>query len=674
MATFNQFLGFKKVLTGATREDNYLYFVRANASATEGEIWFNDTCYGKCRDTEIDDIKDALAGFLDGGAVSGQTVKGYVDSEIAKIVAGFDSTASGESADGKVSVKVDMENGELTGVTVTTTDIASATALTKEIADREAADTAITQNLQTTATTLYNMITGASDNLEEEIAQAKADAIATAETYTDEAIEALDVTKVSTGGTYVEVTVTEADGLITDVAVDDSAIVDILNGLDYSGVTANGQAIINVTEADGVITATQGDIAAEHVTVANTGFSGDNVEEVLAEIAAKVAGNEVEIDKLDQPCGTTYASSYILKDAAGNQLGDAINVAKDQFLKEAYLDSGQTLHLIMYNASGATTEITVDFSEMIVESEAGDGLQANGHVLNVVKDANSEDFLVVGSDSIAITGVTAAIEAAVAAEASEREDADEGIMSALTQTAATLTQMIENASAAAATEVTEDSPFLSVSSEEGACGQTIYTISTNDIASASATSEDIQTLTQAITASTAELRSEIGELSGDTFDAIAEEISARTAADNALDERLDAIEGAYITAVTVNGVDATVANNHATVTVDASDISGASVTGIATVSGDTVDEVLQQIVDKLSEAVAGSYSGVTSTGSTLAVTDTFNGNNIEFLKETADETTVGAGHLELAQNANHEWYGQMYWIDEETTGGTQNNG
>ena len=42
------------------------------------------------------------------------------------------------------------------------------------------------------------------------------------------------------------------------------------------------------------------------------------------------------------------------------------------------------------------------------------------------------------------------------------------------------------------------------------------------------------------------------------------------------------------------------------------------------------------------------------------------GQNVEFVKEAATQSTVEAGHLELAKNDSHEWYGQMFWIDEET--------
>lgn len=64
----------------------------------------------------------------------------YADGKVAAVVADLDSTVSGETADGKVKVQVVQGNGVLSAVTVTGTDIASASALTAEIAARKAVD------------------------------------------------------------------------------------------------------------------------------------------------------------------------------------------------------------------------------------------------------------------------------------------------------------------------------------------------------------------------------------------------------------------------------------------------------------------------------------------------------------------------------------------------------
>lgn len=62
----------------------------------------------------------------------------YADEKVAAVVSGLDASVSAET--GHISVKVDEVNGVLTAVTLTESDIASASALTAEIAARKAVD------------------------------------------------------------------------------------------------------------------------------------------------------------------------------------------------------------------------------------------------------------------------------------------------------------------------------------------------------------------------------------------------------------------------------------------------------------------------------------------------------------------------------------------------------
>ena len=828
MAQKVQFLGFKRVLTGAQMQDNYLYFVR-DAGELEGKLWFNGVCYGSCRDAEIDKILEALDGFISGSTVT--DVKQYIDDAIAELEAGFDSTASGESADGHVSVKVDMENGQLTAVTVTTSDIASADDLAEEVSARTTADTALQAEIDAieTAVGLANdgtyvagdgQFTSAATSVADAIDKlddALASAVTDIETEIENKINALDADE-SGASTYVNVRVQEEDGVITEVSVDDSALEAAIEAMDLAEVHEAGKAIVAVSEEDGIVSATAGTIAAQYVDVADADnhFTANNVEAALAELYtgytagdAAIVGDatasgdtlgkledrieelatdakEYHLVKSTTGLPETIKERYSLVDADGNVSGDTVDIPKDSHIVSInYItDSGdphyQNLEYVYIDASGETRTTYVDMSEIVLESEFASGVTAIDGVVRGVVDPASETFLTVGADGFKLSGVQDAIDDAVDAEEQARKEADSAITEDLETTAATLVQMIEDAKDAATTKVVEGTDAgnnMEIVPTTGADDSVTYTINLTDIASASALTqeisdredadealddkidavsaatdtaiaeeeearkdadEDLQEQIDALSGSTdeeleklqAELDAVEGSLgftdtaytnsgiyisgetvtgdiklldtaldtiedrftdalqkeiddreSGDTAimeslaetastltDMIKDEESARTQADNALDARLDAIEDTYLTGVTVNGNDATVANNHATVTVDASDISGASVTGNTAISGDTVDEVLQEIVDALNGAVAGSYTGVTSTGNTLAITGNQGnlGQNVEFVKEASSVSSAQEGHIELAQNSNHEWYGQMYWIDEET--------
>lgn len=64
----------------------------------------------------------------------------YADEKVATVVDALGATVSGQTADGKVKVQVVQENGVLTAVTVTGTDIASDSALAAEIKARKDVD------------------------------------------------------------------------------------------------------------------------------------------------------------------------------------------------------------------------------------------------------------------------------------------------------------------------------------------------------------------------------------------------------------------------------------------------------------------------------------------------------------------------------------------------------
>lgn len=127
--------------------------------------------------------------------------------------------------------------------------------------------------------------------------------------------------------------------------------------------------------------------------------------------------------KVDEVTGGTIAlakttgagsDTYQLK-VNGTNVGDTITVYKDSSLSNVYM-SGQTMYFDYILANGSSKPITVDLSEFINETEvagmAGNGLTASGTVLNVVKASDSEDFLTVGADAIAIKGVQNAINTA----------------------------------------------------------------------------------------------------------------------------------------------------------------------------------------------------------------------------------------------------------------------
>ena len=262
------------------------------------------------------------------------------------------------------------------------------------------------------------------------------------------AIEALDYTDTAVTGSYVSA-VDETNGVISVTRVALPTV---------TAISESGKPITAVSESLGTISATAGTIEAQYVTTstANTDFTGETVQAALEEISSKVKANKIvssdktitvtpandgsstdvavnidgttiiknatsgvlsadlKIKAINQGTGSTYASQYqLVYGTSETPIGDVISVGKDQFLKEADYDpETQKLILTMWNASGSTTDIEVDFSEAVIETEAGDGLYTKAdHSLNVGIASSSETVTISdghgGSTQAAVLSVNA---------------------------------------------------------------------------------------------------------------------------------------------------------------------------------------------------------------------------------------------------------------------------
>lgn len=181
-------------------------------------------------------VDPASESYLTVGA-SGVKLSGVTDAITAKINA-LDASIN-STGGSKVKVKVDETNGKITAVTVTETDIASAALL----------------GTKTDAST----VDSAFGRIAKEVADRKA------------AIQALDATVNSTGGSHVGVQVVEADGVITGVTVSET---DIASANSLSSEVTRAKAAEDKIEAsvglaaDGSHVKTSGNYTSSATTIA----------------------------------------------------------------------------------------------------------------------------------------------------------------------------------------------------------------------------------------------------------------------------------------------------------------------------------------------------------------------------------------------------------------------
>ena len=260
----------------------------------------------------------------------------------------------------------------------------------------------------------------------------------------EDVIKAMDLAQV--GGTAGDVitAVSEEDGQVSasksslsDIALtgysktDDTGAIAATDTLEEAlSKLENKTAAITVASADKTVTVTSPAGGGTDLAVNIDGTT------LVKNSSTGVISSDLKIKSIAQAAGSTYASQYQL--VYGNSetpIGDVISVAKDQFLKEASFNpSTQVLTLVMYNSTGGTTDITVDFKDVVIEAEAGMGLYVgesepgvSDGTINIGIDDNSEavtisdgqggsttaDVLTVGADSIKVDHIQDAIDYAV---------------------------------------------------------------------------------------------------------------------------------------------------------------------------------------------------------------------------------------------------------------------
>ena len=241
--------------------------------------------------------------FLTVGA-DGFKLAGVQDA-INSAINALDATGgTQEIATGKhVAVEVIEKDGLITAVTVTEDDIASATALTKEISDREAGDNALDARLGNgvtsvnTATAQLTALSGTSADGSGVTSVWGAKAYADAKL--DDVVGGLNA-DVSGNSTHVTVGVVEKDGVITAVTVteDNIAEADDLAKLSGKTITAftstNGSISASISNEAGNKTA---DIQTDASKIKMTGFTatttGSEFSAITTDSSVADAANEI---------------------------------------------------------------------------------------------------------------------------------------------------------------------------------------------------------------------------------------------------------------------------------------------------------------------------------------------------------------------------------------------
>lgn len=241
-------------------------------------------------------------------------------------------------------------------------------------------------------------------------------------------LDSLNATVTSETENLVSVTVTQTNGKLTKVSVDDakldSSLSTITSNIDTISRKADANtAAIEVLNGEGVgsVKKTVNDAVSTAKTEIIGGASADYNTLGKLETKIKEVSDQSQTYTITQVTGDTLSGlgsnvkeAYQLSDKDGTKCGEYIKIYKDSSLKSVELTGEQKLKFTYILSDGTESSVEIDISSFLAESEFGDGLQVIEHKVSVKKDAASESFLTVSSDGIKISGVQDAIDAKIA--------------------------------------------------------------------------------------------------------------------------------------------------------------------------------------------------------------------------------------------------------------------
>lgn len=286
----------------------------------------------------------------------------------------------------------------------------------------------------------------------------------------------------------------------------------------------------------------------------------------------------LRIEKVSENLPENVKEAYKLLTSNDVQLGDRIDIYKDQTLKKVELvdiddqgRKGQFLKFTYLLSNGEEQVVYVDVSKFLVEAEFQSGVTADASgVVHGVVDSTSETFLTVGADGFKVSGIQNAIDTTVETETTRATIKENELQSELdkTQTGAGLaedgsyvhdhpTNYIDEATSLADADHKLDSALKTVEDKVDSLSASTESLSANTVSEISRldTKIDAETtrateketelnnkidtvktdLETEIENSTSDLDSKISELSAATES----EISRATAKENEINTKVD---------------------------------------------------------------------------------------------------------------------------------------
>ena len=192
-----------------------------------------------------------------------------------------------------------------------------------------------------------------------------------------------------------------------------------IEALDVEEIKKEGEYIVAVSEVDGKISATTKQIEASEVAVKDEEghFTAENVEAALHELYTQAgAGSKVTMKSEAGEGDVATIYKFYQGGEDSDHLVGEINIGKEMFIESGEVIEKEGIPYLKLTLNDtAKTVLEIDLTQVMDVYTAGNGVNVDANVISVKKATDSEAFLVVDANGVAVKGVQDAINAAVKA-------------------------------------------------------------------------------------------------------------------------------------------------------------------------------------------------------------------------------------------------------------------
>lgn len=420
--------------------------------------------------------------------------------------------------------------------------------------------------------------------IDDAIAAAKSEAVSSASSAATTAINNLDVSDSAVATKFVTA-VSETDGKIS---VSRGAVTSTDKTVTVSSASDGGiNLAVNV---DG--TTITKDSSTGKLSVVSSALETYTGEDAINVSSGKVvsltinSGDQI-LSQSESGLLANLSLQYTAKTSTSNAKIDLIGkdstvistIDASDFIKDGMLDSatlredGDNTYLdLTFNTDAGKDTVSVDVTSLIDVYTAGNGITVTNNVIAAKVDSASESFLSVGSSGLKLSGVQTAI----------------------------------NTAATKAKTTVSAGTNIAVTSSTNTDGSTNYAVSASGLATTTALNSEISRAKAAEDAIEAAVglnadgthKTTTGNYTSSAT-TIAEEIAALDSQVKANADAIAVSVSGGITGVKVNGVNASISSNTASVTIDGGDIALTGYTDATSASAVTATDTVNSAVAKL---------------------------------------------------------------------------